>query len=113
MITIIIAGNFRQLHHLLLFVTFLSTDYLFCINDYIEYMATFNALVKIHQIFLQYKVPGLGEIFVYSIYILYKPLHENIIVQLQRIVTNLILQVLGADIAYCIPVQVLTSIPLW
>ena len=45
---------------------FLSCKFLSCVNDYIEDMATFTALVKIYstKYFCNTKVAGLGEIFV-------------------------------------------------
>ena len=43
-----IARNFRQFHHLLLLVNFLSTNFLSCVNDYNEDMVTFTALTKIY-----------------------------------------------------------------
>ena len=45
---------------------FLSANFLSCVNDYIEDMATFTALAKIYSIecFCNTKVAGLGEIFV-------------------------------------------------
>ena len=51
---------------------FYCANFLFCVNDYIEDMATFTALVKIYstEYFCNTKVhvAGLGEIFVvYSI----------------------------------------------
>ena len=50
----LIARNFRQFHHLLSLVS--------CVNDYIEDMATFTALVKIYstEYFCNAKVAGLG-----------------------------------------------------
>ena len=41
-----IAGNFCQFRHLLLLAKFYIHELLFCVNDYIEDMATFTALVK-------------------------------------------------------------------
>ena len=53
--------NFHQFHHLLLLANFLP-----CVNDYIEDMASFTTLAKIYSIeyFCSIKVAGLGEIFV-------------------------------------------------
>ena len=43
------GGNFHQFRHLLLLAKILSTNFLFCVNDYIEDMVTFTALVKIYS----------------------------------------------------------------
>ena len=59
--------NFCKFRHLLLYdKIFLSVNFLSCVNDYIEDMATFTALAKIYSIeyFCNTKVSGLGEIFV-------------------------------------------------
>ena len=47
-------------------VKFYHANFLSCVNDYIEDMATFTALVKIYstKYFCSTKVAGLGEIFV-------------------------------------------------
>ena len=51
-----IAGNFRQEKNSPISPPALIGEILFCVNDYIEDMATITALVKLfHQIFLQYK----------------------------------------------------------
>ena len=55
-----IAGNFRQFCHLLLLAKILSAN-LFYINNYIEDMATFTALMRI-KCFCNIKVAGLGKI---------------------------------------------------
>ena len=48
--------KFYQFHHLLSVVKFLSMDFLSCVNDYVQDMATFTTFGEIlfHQIFLQY-----------------------------------------------------------
>ena len=45
---------------------FYPVNFLSCVNDYIEDMVTFTALVKIYSIeyFCNTKVAGVGEIFV-------------------------------------------------
>ena len=57
--------NFRQFHHLLSLAKILSANYLSCVNDYIEDMATFIALVKICSTgyFCNTKIAWLGEFF--------------------------------------------------
>ena len=67
-----IHGNFHQEKIFTHFAicsywrNFYHTNFLSYINDYIEDMATFTALVKIYSIdyFCNTKVSGLGEIFV-------------------------------------------------
>ena len=58
-----IFANFAICSH---WRNFLSCKFLSCVNDYIEDMATFTALVKIYstKYFCNTKVAGLGEIFV-------------------------------------------------
>lgn len=56
-----IAGNFRQFRHLLLLAKILSANLLSYINNYIEDMATFTALMRI-KCFCNIKVAGLGKI---------------------------------------------------
>ena len=58
--------NFCQFRHLLSLAKFLSHEFLSCVNDYIEDMATLIALVKIYftEYFCNTKLAGLGEIFV-------------------------------------------------
>ena len=48
---------------------FLICEFLSCVNDYIEDMVTFTALVKNYFIehFCNTKVAGLGEIFGYTV----------------------------------------------
>ena len=60
------AENFRQLHHLLSLAKIVSMNFLSCVNDRIDDMATFTALAKIYstEYFCNTKVAGLGEIFV-------------------------------------------------
>ena len=57
------GGNFRQFRHLLSLAKFCPQFFLSHVNDYIEDMTTFTALVKI-EYFCDTKVAGLGEIFV-------------------------------------------------
>ena len=56
--------KFRQFRHLLLLAKFFIREFLSRVNDYIEDMATFTALVKIYSIkyFCNTKVSGLGKI---------------------------------------------------
>ena len=42
--------NFRQFCHLLSLAKFFIREYLSCVNDYIEDMAIFTALVKIYSL---------------------------------------------------------------
>ena len=59
--------NFRQFRHLLSLANFLSANFLSCVNDYIEDMATFTTLAKIiplNNSAIQRYISGLGEIFV-------------------------------------------------
>ena len=61
----------RNFHQEKIFATFIvvkffSRKFLSCVNDYMEDMVTFTALVKIYspEYFCNTKVAGLGEIFV-------------------------------------------------
>ena len=45
-----IGRNFHQFRHLLLLAKVLSTNFLSCVNGYMEDMATFTTLVKIYSI---------------------------------------------------------------
>ena len=68
-----IAGNFWQFRHLLSLAKFLSVNFLSCVNDYIEDMAIFTALVKIYstEYFCNTKVVNFcpAKIFGYTVYI--------------------------------------------
>ena len=54
--------NFHQFHHLVL-MKFCSVNFLSCVNDCIDYIATFTALAKFIPLNISViqKVPGLGE----------------------------------------------------
>ena len=58
---------------MLLLAKFVSMNFLSLVNDYIEDMAMFTALVKIYstKYICNTKVPGLGEIFVQQKFWLY------------------------------------------
>ena len=62
-----ICGNFRQEKIFVHFyICFYHANFLSCVKEYIEYMATFTALAKIYssKYFCSTKVTGLGQIFV-------------------------------------------------
>ena len=82
-----IGGNFHQEKIFANFATcsrwrnFLSANFLSCVNDYIEDMATFTALTKIYSIeyFCNTKAPGLGEILVQR---KFSPIRYNIMLHI-------------------------------